>query len=143
MNVIIRTATQKDIKDIYNIETQCFTRPWSYVSILSDLSCNELARYVVAEIDGNLVGYCSMHIVVDEGHIMNIAVLKDFRRRGIAEKLLKKTIELSKAVFFTLEVRMSNFGAVQLYEKFGFEIMGRRPKYYGDEDALIMFKSAP
>lgn len=143
MNVIIRTATQKDIKDIYNIETQCFTRPWSYVSILSDLSCNELARYVVAEIDGNLVGYCSMHIVVDEGHIMNIAVLKDFRRRGIAEKLLKKTIELSKAVFFTLEVRMSNFGAVRLYEKFGFEIMGRRPKYYGDEDALIMCKSVP
>ena len=63
--------------------------------------------------------------------------------RRTAEKLLKKTIELSKAVFFTLEVRMSNFGAVRLYEKFGFEIMGRRPKYYGDEDALIMCKSVP
>ncbi len=140
MNTVYRYATQNDIKDIYNVETQCFSRPWSYVSLLTDLTGNEYARYMVAESEGRIVGYCSMHTVADEGHIMNMAVLSDYRRKGIGETLLKTMIALSGLKYFTLEVRMSNFGAVRLYEKLGFEIMGRRPNYYEDEDALIMWR---
>ncbi|MFA5675316.1 MAG: ribosomal protein S18-alanine N-acetyltransferase [Christensenellales bacterium] len=140
MNTVFRCAAKDDIKSIYMVETQCFTRPWSYVSLLADLTGNEFARYLVAELKGHVIGYCSMHTVVDEGHIMNMAVLPDYRRKGIAEKLLKTMIALSGLNYFTLEVRMSNFGAVRLYEKLGFEIIGRRPNYYGDEDALIMWR---
>lgn len=140
MNTVYRCASPEDIKDIYMVETQCFTHPWSYVSLLADLTGNESARYMVAESGGRIVGYCSMHTVVDEGHIMNMAVLSEYRRKGIGENLLKAMIALSGLEYFTLEVRISNYGAVRLYEKLGFEIMGRRPNYYGDEDALIMWK---
>lgn len=145
MNTVYRLAKARDISDIYKVETACFSRPWSYVSLYADLTTNESARYIVAEADGNIIGYCSVHTVMDEGHIMNVAVLPSCRRSGIGESLLQTMFALTGHKSYTLEVRMSNFGAVRLYQRLGFVILGRRPKYYGEEDALIMWKgqSAP
>lgn len=140
MNTAYRLAKAQDISDIYKVETACFSRPWSFVSLYADLTTNESARYIVAEDDDKIIGYCSMHTVMDEGHIMNVAVLPSHRRNGVGEGLLQTLFALAGHKSYTLEVRMSNFGAVCLYERLGFVILGRRPKYYGEEDALIMWK---
>ncbi len=140
MSVIYRKAAVGDLEAIYHIETTCFKLPWSYESLRSDICDNELAYYIVAEADGIVAGYCGVHIIYNEGHIMNVAVLPEYRRRGIGQGLLETLFTQTRLPFFTLEVRVSNESAISLYRKFGFVPLGRRPKYYGDEDALIMWK---
>ncbi len=81
-----------------------------------------------------------MHTMFDEGHIMNVAVMSRFRRRGIGKGLIETVFSMTALDCYTLEVRITNLDAVSLYKHLGFEILGKRPKYYGDEDALIMWK---
>ncbi len=140
MKVTYRQATEKDLADIYSIELACFLRPWSYASLQNDICNNEWALYIVAEADGCIVGYCGMHTMFDEGHIMNVAVMSRFRRRGIGKGLIETVFSMTALDCYTLEVRITNLDAVSLYKHLGFEILGKRPKYYGDEDALIMWK---
>ena len=140
MKITYRQASSKDLTDIYQIELACFSRPWSYGSLQSDLCENELALYFVAEADGTIVGYCGIHTMYDEGHIMNVAVNPEYRRRGIGRGLLHTAFRQTGMKYYTLEVRITNHDAVSLYRQLGFEILGKRPKYYGDEDALIMWK---
>ena len=140
MSVIYRKATAKDVSDIYKIELACFSKPWSFASLYMDICINKLALYIVAQMEDEIIGYCGVHTIFDEGHIMNVAVLPDFRRLGIGEGLITTVISLTGLCFYTLEVRESNQGAINLYNRLGFEIVGKRPNYYGDEDALIMWK---
>jgi ribosomal-protein-alanine N-acetyltransferase len=97
--------------------------------------------------DGRLVGYlvCSRYDAV--WHVMNIAVDDRLRRQGIASALLGRLFEVADRpnAQYTLEVRTSNDGAIQLYEGFGFRAAGRRRAYYHDnrEDALIMWRTSP
>lgn len=91
-----------------------------------------------------VVGYAGLWLSLDEAHITTIASAPEVRRRGVGELLLNGLIDLSEelgARFLTLEVRVSNTGAQQLYLKYGFEVRGKRPRYYTDnnEDALIMW----
>lgn len=141
----IHLMTQKDVKAIAEIERLCFSTPWSEEGIREELT-NENARFFVFEKQGETVGYMGMHIVLDECYIANIAVLPSHRREGIGQKLLSYGESLAKkesCSFITLEVRVSNSGAIGLYEKNGFERMGERKNFYSDptENALIMTKN--
>jgi ribosomal-protein-alanine N-acetyltransferase len=140
MSVIYRQAVCEDLNYIYKIELACFKQPWSLESLRCDICDNEFSYYIVAEVDGFISGYCGIHIIYNEGHIMNVAVLPDFRKQGIGRGLLETVFMQTGLPFYTLEVRVSNDDAISLYKTLGFVMLGKRPRYYGDEDALIMWK---
>src|SRR6185503_12809074 len=109
----------------------------------SELETNRLASYLVARVDGEIVGYGGMWLMVDEAHITTFAVHPAWRRQRVGERLLLAFLDLAiarQAREATLEVRLSNIAARRLYEKYGFRPVGLRPRYYSDngEDALIM-----
>lgn len=142
-NIIIRPMTIDDVDEVYKVEEDCFIDPWSKDSIRKELK-NDLARYLVAEIDDKIVGYVGVWFVVDEGHITNVAVHSDYRGKKIGDRLVKEMVELCKEnnlVAMTLEVRTSNTVAQNLYRKYGFKMGGIRKEYYSDnkEDAIIMW----
>jgi ribosomal-protein-alanine N-acetyltransferase len=145
MDLVVRQAEIRDIKPMAEMDALCFSTPWSERSFDKEIRENRLAFYIVAEIGSRLVGYAGLWCVEDEGHITNVAVHPDFRRRGIGEALI--SVLLSHTIkngirSHTLEVRASNDAAISLYEKFGFEPAGRRKTYYEDngEDAIIMWR---
>ena len=126
------------------LEKMCFHDPWSINSISSELN-NPLSTWLVAVEDGVVCGYVGSQSVLDGADMMNIAVHPDYRKQGIAYNLVDKLIGLLKAknvISLSLEVRVSNENAINLYHKMGFEVIGRRPGYYRNprEDAYIMRK---
>ena len=142
-NIIIRHMTKDDVDAVYKVEEDCFVDPWSKDSIRKELK-NDLARYLVAEVDNKVVGYIGIWFVVDEGHITNVAVHSNYRGKKIGDKLVSEMVELCKEndlVAMTLEVRTSNTVAQNLYRKYGFRMAGIRKEYYSDnkEDAIIMW----
>lgn len=145
MQVEYRKAAKEDIEGILFVETNCFNSPWSKESFEFDLYINDCALYVVACFQGGIIGFCGMHAIFDEGHIMNVAVLEEYRGNAIGETLLIKMFGFTENCVdkYTLEVRASNSAAIHLYEKLGFKSVSVRPKYYSDthEDAIIMWKS--
>lgn len=145
MDIIIRKMEEKDLDRIMEIEKDAFTTPWPKESFLLEITKNQLARYIVAEIDNVVVGYGGIWLILDEGHITNIAVESKYRKMGVGKAIVEGLIYLCtkqgiKAM--TLEVRESNISAQNLYKKYGFVESGVRPKYYADdnEDAIIMWK---
>ncbi len=145
MNCIIRLAEERDIDALATLDKLCFTLPWDRSSFEFEIKENLKAIYLVADYNGKIIGYAGIWVILDEGHITNIAVHPDFRNRGLGTRLLSELIELSErrgAKRHTLEVRVSNHTAISLYNKFGFETAGKREKYYEDtnEDALILWR---
>ncbi len=143
--VELQAMSFEDIEQVCEIENLSFATPWSRESFESELSKNSLARYFVAKTDEKVAAYGGIWIVLDEGHITNIAVHPDFRGRHIGEKIVQALLQVakdSKAVHVTLEVRASNEVARKLYKKLGFVDSGVRKGYYADtgEDAVIMWK---
>lgn len=144
-DVIIRQATIKDVEDIYEIETLCFPDPWSRDALTYELEENPRAFYIVADLDGQVVGYAGLWWIEDEGHITNVAVKPGYRNRRIGEGIISVMIDFTSKEgikHHTLEVRRSNDPAISLYEKFGFRTEGVRKRYYRNngEDALIMWR---
>jgi len=143
--LVISKMTPRDLDEVLEIERQSYPTPWSRNAFHSELTANLYAHYFTARIDGMLVGYFGMWVFFDEAHITNIAVNPKFRRQGIGEQMLRfafrKARELG-ATKMTLEVRLSNYGAQNLYRKLGFQDRGIRKGYYSDtnEDAIIMWK---
>ena len=142
--VKIRPLEEADVDALCEIEKLCFAMPWSKESIMHDLKENICARYLVLTVDGVVAAYAGVWLVIDEGHITNIAVHPDYRRRGYGESILRALIALCKENcmgLMTLEVRRSNAAAQALYHKIGFIDVGYRKRYYEDnrEDALIMY----
>ncbi len=145
MNLVVRQAEEKDIKIMAEMDVLCFSAPWSELSFEKEIKENHLAFYIVAEINERVVGYAGLWCIVDEGHITNVAVHPDFRRKGIGEALVSVLLEHTTEIGLlshTLEVRASNDPAIALYSKFGFEAAGVRKNYYEDngEDAIIMWR---
>ena len=133
------------IDEVMVVESLSFTVPWSRNSFVEELTKNKFSRYIVAKVEGVVVGYAGMWLIAGEGHITNIAVHPSFRGYGIGKKLMDGLICIAKSEGvdrLTLEVRRSNLIAQSLYYKYGFEICGERKAYYTDnkEDALIMWK---
>ena len=142
MNIDIIKMNESHLSQVAQIEIQCFSTPWSENALREELT-NSFARFYVALCDGQVAGYMGAHNVVGEVYITNVAVLPQFRRQGIAEALIKNLTDVTfseGAEFITLEVRKSNAGAIGLYSKMGFEIVGERKNFYENprEDALLM-----
>ncbi|NLJ40411.1 MAG: ribosomal protein S18-alanine N-acetyltransferase [Clostridiales bacterium] len=141
----VRPMNSGDLDEVLDIERLCFPTPWSYEAFKSEIGGNHCARYVVAEYEGHIRGYGGMWIILDEAHITNVAVHPDYRGKGIGEALMRaliRTASYLRIEGMTLEVRVSNKIAQNLYEKLGFSGVGVRKGYYSDndEDALIMWK---
>lgn len=147
MEVLYRRATLADVPRMAELETLCFADPWSEDALRSELSGLNKVVYVAAEVDGVVVGYAGIWVILDEGHITNVAVHPDYRRHGIGREIVSRLLAFSEEEGVeqqTLEVRPSNSGAIALYEGFGFQLAGRRKGYYADnhEDALIYWRQA-
>lgn len=139
--MIITNMTADHVPQIAELEKLCFSDAWSEKSIASELE-NELALWLVA-VDGDTVaGYIGSQTVLGEADMMNVAVAPEYRRRGIARKLVEELISRLNAHSLTLEVRVSNENARRLYDSMGFQQVGLRKKYYEKprEDALILRK---
>ena len=142
--VTFRFMEMKDIDQILLIERLSFTIPWSREAFYNELTHNQYAHYLVMEEEERIIGYCGLWIVLDEAHVTNIALLPEYRGKGLGTGLLRKAMMEAKelgALTMTLEVRVSNHVAQSLYRKLGFENGGIRKNYYSDnqEDALVMW----
>ena len=142
--MIIETMNAAHVPQIAELETLCFSDPWSEKSIETELT-SRLSLWFVALEGEKVVGYVGSQTVIDESDMMNIAVHPDHRRQGIAEALIEaltKALREKGSRGLTLEVRASNAPAITLYEKLGFSQVGLRKNYYRNpkEDALILRK---
>jgi ribosomal-protein-alanine N-acetyltransferase len=145
--VEIRRLDMRDLGAIEEIERRSYATPWSRSMFAGELAKPSSICLGAFE-GGQLLGYMIISRYVDAWHVMNVAVDPDHRRRGIAMSLLERLFELTDDATrrgYTLEVRVSNDGAIRLYEEAGFRARGIRRGYYTDnrEDALIMWKDAP
>jgi [ribosomal protein S18]-alanine N-acetyltransferase len=147
--VTIRHLGYADLPQVIAIERRAFPTPWSLAMFVLELSKpSSICLAAVEPSDsrsGRLLGYLICSRYADAWHLMNIAVDLPHRRRGVGEMLLRRLIDIAgHDTSYTLEVRPSNVGAIALYERFGFQSSGLRPRYYQDtgEDALIMWRTA-
>ncbi|MGN0170374.1 MAG: ribosomal protein S18-alanine N-acetyltransferase [Lachnospiraceae bacterium] len=138
----IRRMEPADLPRVVEIEKSIFSQPWSEQGFLQALTMpgNE---YVVAEQEGQIVGYCGYYGTLDEGEITNVAVKEEFRCRGIGGEMVGRLLQHAKTQGIdrmVLEVRLSNVSAIHVYEKLGFVKLGVRKNFYEmpTEDALIM-----
>nr|WP_048569209.1 ribosomal protein S18-alanine N-acetyltransferase [Clostridium cylindrosporum] len=136
--------TVNDIDDVVEIEALSFTTPWSKNAFNLELTNNKNALYRVIKVHDKVIAYGGMWILFDEAHITNIAVHPEYRGAGFGNIIMKDMIEVCKGAkmsAMTLEVRVSNTPAINLYKKFGFVSVATRKGYYQDtgEDALIMW----
>ncbi len=141
---MIRRMSIEDVPQIAALEKVCFSDPWSERSIATELS-NPYSLWLVWEEEGTVLGYIGSQSVPPEADVMNLAVAPQARKQKIGSKLLTALCEAlhSRGIDkLLLEVRASNVPAICLYDGFGFEVLGRRPKYYVNpvEDAYIMGK---
>jgi ribosomal-protein-alanine N-acetyltransferase len=140
----IKRLTLRDLNAIEEIERRSYPTPWSRSMFASELS-KPSSVCLGAFDEERLVAYVIVSRYVDAWHVMNVAVDPMYRRRGLARRLLSMLFELTEhdeRRGYTLEVRVSNTGAIELYEKLGFRASGVRRAYYTDnrEDALIMWR---
>jgi ribosomal-protein-alanine N-acetyltransferase len=145
MRLKIRDATRRDLPKIMQIERRAFDQPWTLDSFMREFSL-PFSRTVIATVSGDkgetIVGYLCRWLVVDECHILNIAVDPQARQQGIGTRLMNDAVGEAKdrlATVITLEVRRSNLPARGLYRKFEFQERRLRRNYYGPgEDAIVM-----
>lgn len=140
----IRRMSPDDIDEIWHLEQELFTMPWSRASLLFEAGDNRNALSIVGLDDGEIAGYAIGWFVSDEFHIGNVAVAREKQGRGAGKQLLDYMLKQALArgsSIATLEVRVSNVKAIALYRKHGFKGVAIRKCYYGDngEDALVMF----
>jgi [ribosomal protein S18]-alanine N-acetyltransferase len=147
-NMLVRRMQVQDLERVHEIDRLSFTLPWPKKSYIFELEQRDVAWCWVAEMfqpdqTALIVGMAVVWQVVEEAHIATIAVDPDFRNQGIGKKLMATILYHAKQAgmrSMTLEVRETNEIAQDMYLKFGFEVKGRRHRYYHDtkEDALIM-----
>lgn len=143
--ITLRKMKIGDLDQIMEIEKVSFPTPWSRQAFLYEILDNDLAFYIVAERDEQLLGYAGLWVILDEGHVTTIAVNPQIRRSRVGESLLRELEALAAQTGvrkMTLEVRPSNYAAQALYYKLGYVMRGVRKGYYSDtkEDAIIMWK---
>lgn len=142
-NLRFEPISADKIDAIHAIESICQSAPWSKRSFENEIT-NPQSVFRVAIESGEVVGFAGLWMIVDEAHIINVAVKPEKRRLGIGKRLIEEILRLAKergSVCATLEVRKSNVGAVELYKGFGFEEVAVRKGYYPDnkEDAIVMW----
>ncbi len=135
---------RRHLRSVLRIEQEVYPRPWSASLFLSELAMRNTRAYYVARVGRDVVGYAGLMVTIDEGHVTTIAVDPSWHRHGIGTRLLlvlARDAVARGASAMTLEVRMSNTGAQDLYRRFGFSPVGVRKNYYQEtnEDALVMW----
>ena len=142
----ISAKRKRDLRHgILDIEATAYPVGWTHNVFMSEIDQmrSGTRHYVVARVDGDIVGYAGLWFAVDEAHVTNVAVSPKFRRQGIARAMMLHLADVvigRDCVAWTLEVRLSSSGAQRLYESFGFESAGVRQKYYDNvEDAVVMW----
>lgn len=140
--MVIDDLKESDLPEVVAIETVSFTMPWSEALFHNEIH-NPRSISKVVRVDEKIAGYICANQIIDEGHILNLAVHPEFRGTGIASSLVEYVIHHLKensCRFIFLEVRISNETAKRMYEKFDFEVIGTRKNYYLSpvEDAVIM-----
>jgi len=148
MEYSLRAMTLDDIPQIVAIEKKSFPTPWSAYAFTCEICDNQFANYLVVikvEDPSTVLGYGGMWLIWDEAQITNVAISPTFRGQGLGRLLMEGLVlqaKAKKALRMTLEVRVSNHTAQDLYKKMKFVSAGVRPGYYVDtnEDALIMWK---
>jgi [ribosomal protein S18]-alanine N-acetyltransferase len=135
---------RRHLRAVVRIETQVYPRPWTHSLFVSELALRSSRSYVVARVGRDVVGYAGLMMSLTDGHVTTIAVDPAWHRRGVGMRLLlmlaREAIDRG-ALAMTLEVRLSNRGAQEMYKRFGFTAVGVRKGYYADigEDALVMW----
>jgi ribosomal-protein-alanine acetyltransferase len=143
--VTIAPMTVSHIGAVMKIEKSVFKDPWSAASFVEVMSFSP--NNWIAKIDGHIVGYLITQFILDEIHILNVAVANEMHRKGVATKLLAVLVAEGRKHGMRdmfLEVRVGNAGAIALYERHGFRQLSVRKKYYPNgEDALVMHCAMP
>ncbi|MEK4387568.1 ribosomal protein S18-alanine N-acetyltransferase [Solibacillus sp. FSL W7-1464] len=140
-----RRMTIDDVQAVHKIELATFPTPWTLDSFYYEMTENQYAHYLVAEDEkGEIIGFCGIWLVIDAAQITNVAVLQSVRGQGIGETLMREAMRVAKEAnmdVMSLEVRVTNTVAQNLYRKLGFQDGGLRKGYYTDnqEDALVMW----
>ncbi|MGH8016569.1 MAG: ribosomal protein S18-alanine N-acetyltransferase [Candidatus Zixiibacteriota bacterium] len=142
IEIRLRLMTLTDVDKVVGIEKECFPDPWPR-SAFEDIVKSPDHGGLVAVMDDKIIGYGCYLIIVNEAHLTNLAVKPDFRRKSVAGRLLSYIMEIANrkgCEYILLEVRPRNESAVAFYEKAGFKLLYRRPRYYRNpvEDALVM-----
>ncbi len=147
LQVTVDEMQLDDVGQVQEIERLSFSTPWPTYAFEQELRGNRLARYIVARVaepEGQrVVGFAGLWMMVDEAHITTFGVHPAWRRQGVGRRLLLRLVDMAGelgASRMTLEVRVSNVAAQELYRGFGFTIAGTRVRYYTDdgEDAFVM-----
>ena len=142
-DLIIRRMCLEDCPQVHGIEEQVFPTPWSLRDFEKEMIVNRCARYLVAEEDGKIVGFAGAWMILEESHMTNIAVLPEYRGRGVGRRLMEALMQYAANLgvsYMTLEVRAGNKKAQALYTSLGFIRVSVRKKYYEDngEDGYLM-----
>ncbi|MBR6452743.1 MAG: ribosomal protein S18-alanine N-acetyltransferase [Lachnospiraceae bacterium] len=142
--LIIRPMLDADVPAVSAVEEATFSMPWK-PDDFRDMIRRDNMTYLVAELNGKIIGGAGIREIVGDGEITNVAILKEFRGRGYGKQLVAKLLEEGRKLGvtgFTLEVRKSNLPAIRLYESLGFVSEGVRRDFYERprEDALILWK---
>jgi [ribosomal protein S18]-alanine N-acetyltransferase len=144
LEVHVIPMRRRHLRSVLRIEAQVYPRPWSHSLFVSELALRSTRAYVIARVGREIVGYAGLMMSLTDGHVTTIAVDPAWQRSGIGTRLL---LALARegiargATALTLEVRLSNRGAQEMYRRFGFTPVGVRKGYYADtgEDALVMW----
>jgi [ribosomal protein S18]-alanine N-acetyltransferase len=144
LDVLVAPMRRRHLRSVLRIEGQVYPRPWSLGLFLSELALRGSRAYVVARLDGAVVGYAGLMMTGRDGHVTTIAVDPGWHRHKIGTRLLlvlTRTAVDRGASAMTLEVRASNASAQAMYRRFGFVPVGVRKNYYVEtnEDALVMW----
>jgi [ribosomal protein S18]-alanine N-acetyltransferase len=142
VTVVIEPMRFVHVDQVAAIEGMVYTSPWSKGAFITEIIDNGFALYFVALAEGQVVGYVGIWTILDEAHITTLAVAPLWQKQGVGKMLLEHIMAQALArgaTRMTLEVRMSNYHAQELYKKYGFVACGVRPNYYTDEDAVIMW----
>jgi ribosomal-protein-alanine N-acetyltransferase len=144
VTVAISPMRRRHLRSVLRIEALVYPRPWSLSLFMSELALRTSRAYVVARVDGFVVGYAGMMLAGEDAHITTIAVDPEWQRYKIGTRLLLHLIREAtdrESRHVTLEVRVSNHGAQAMYRLFGFRPAGVRKNYYAEtnEDALVMW----
>lgn len=141
-DIFVCPMTESDLAEVLAIESDSFPHPWSIAHFLDELKSAHSFPLVALNQEGALLGYICPMLLLDEGHILDVAVRTEHRGHGVGKMLVERVLVDCRergAAFVSLEVRPSNAAAILLYKRLGFIETGRRKRYYGDgEDALLM-----
>ncbi len=141
----VRPMAPADLPEVAAIESDSFPNPWPLEALRHELVANPFCACFVVEQEGRVAGYAFLWVIFEQAHLINIAVDREYRGRGLGEALLVHALEQARSMGgerIHLEVRESNAPAIALYGKHGFRQLGRIERYYSDGAAALVMEAS-